>query len=87
MIPNLGSFSKVMNVCRVWIMEWYDRCIVWAQVEYDPKECSYESLLDAFFAQTDPTTTNQQGNDMGTQYRSGIYYYNDAQKAIGEQVS
>lgn len=57
------------------------------QVEYDPKECSYESLLDAFFAQTDPTTVNQQGNDMGSQYRSGIYYYNDAQKAIGEKVS
>ncbi|KAK9830822.1 hypothetical protein WJX74_008936 [Apatococcus lobatus] len=55
-------------------------------VEYDPKECSYESLLDAFFAQTDPTTTNQQGNDMGTQYRSGIYYYNDAQKAVGEKA-
>ena len=42
--------------------------------------------LMPFFAQTDPTTENQQGNDMGTQYRSGIYYHSDAQKAAGEKV-
>ncbi|KAK9829679.1 hypothetical protein WJX72_007310 [[Myrmecia] bisecta] len=50
------------------------------QVYYDPKETTYEQLLDTFFQHVDPTTKNRQGGDMGTQYRSGIYYYNDAQK-------
>ncbi|KAK9867355.1 hypothetical protein WJX84_002566 [Apatococcus fuscideae] len=55
-------------------------------VEYDPKECSYDSLLTAFFASVDPTTVNQQGGDMGTQYRSGIYYHNDEQKVAAEKA-
>ncbi|KAI4330810.1 hypothetical protein MLD38_029059 [Melastoma candidum] len=45
------------------------------RVQYDPKECSYQSLLDVFWSRHDPTTLNRQGNDVGTQYRSGIYYY------------
>uniref|UniRef100_A0A5B6ZM21 Peptide methionine sulfoxide reductase n=1 Tax=Davidia involucrata TaxID=16924 RepID=A0A5B6ZM21_DAVIN len=50
------------------------------RVQYDPKECSYESLLDAFWARHDPTTLNRQGNDVGTQYRSGIYFYTPEQE-------
>ncbi|KAK7387085.1 hypothetical protein VNO78_27583 [Psophocarpus tetragonolobus] len=50
------------------------------RVQYDPNECSYESLLDVFWARHDPTTLNRQGNDVGSQYRSGIYYYTPEQE-------
>jgi peptide-methionine (S)-S-oxide reductase len=50
------------------------------QVTYDPTIISYETLLDVFWSTHDPTTLNRQGNDVGTQYRSGIYYHNDEQK-------
>ena len=56
------------------------------QVYYDPKETDYSKLLDCFFEHVDPTTLNQQGGDRGTQYRSGIYYHNEEQKAAAEQV-
>ena len=56
------------------------------QVYYDPKETGYDKLLDCFFEHVDPTTVNRQGNDMGTQYRSGIYYHNEEQKAAAEKV-
>ncbi|XP_045824754.1 peptide methionine sulfoxide reductase-like isoform X2 [Trifolium pratense] len=55
------------------------------RVQYDPKECSYESLLDAFWARHDPTTLNRQGNDVGTQYRSGIYYYTPEQEEAARE--
>ena len=57
------------------------------QVYYDPKETNYSALLDCFFDHVDPTTLNQQGNDRGTQYRSGIYYHNEEQKAAAGKVS
>ncbi|XP_074379557.1 peptide methionine sulfoxide reductase A3-like [Apium graveolens] len=50
------------------------------RVQYDLKECSYGSLLDVFWSRHDPTTLNRQGNDVGTQYRSGIYYYTPEQE-------
>ncbi|KAL2540014.1 Peptide methionine sulfoxide reductase A4 [Abeliophyllum distichum] len=50
------------------------------RVQYDPKDCSYETLLDLFWARHDPTTPNRQGNDVGTQYRSGIYFYTPEQE-------
>jgi len=56
------------------------------QVVFDPKKLSYEQLLGWFFRMHDPTTMNQQGNDRGTQYRSAIFYENDRQKTIAEQV-
>ena len=56
------------------------------QVTYDPSQISYEKLLEIFFAIHDPTTLNQQGHDVGTQYRSVIYYHDDQQKISAEQV-
>ncbi len=56
------------------------------QVTYDPAVLSTEKLLHVFFELHDPTTLNRQGNDSGTQYRSGIYYQSDEQKAVAEKV-
>ena len=53
-------------------------------VEYDPSETSYDKLLELFWAAHDPTTPNRQGPDVGTQYRSVIFYYTPAQKAAAE---
>jgi len=49
-------------------------------IEYDADEISFDELLLIFFKTHDPTTLNRQGNDVGTQYRSAIFYYDDAQK-------
>ncbi|KAJ3298927.1 Peptide-methionine (S)-S-oxide reductase [Borealophlyctis nickersoniae] len=57
------------------------------QVEYDPSELDYPTLIDFFYRSHDPTTKNRQGNDAGTQYRSAIFYHNDQQKEIAEQVT
>jgi peptide-methionine (S)-S-oxide reductase len=54
------------------------------QITFDPKVISYREILDIFFAIHDPTTLNRQGNDVGTQYRSAIFYHNDEQKKIAE---
>ncbi len=54
------------------------------KIEFDPNQVSYEELLQVFFATHDPTTLNRQGNDVGTQYRSAIFYTNDKQKALAE---
>ena len=56
------------------------------QVTYDPSEISYETLLKIFFATHDPTTLNRQGNDVGTQYRSEIFYHDEEQKMTAEKV-
>ncbi|KAG8390216.1 hypothetical protein BUALT_Bualt01G0060800 [Buddleja alternifolia] len=52
------------------------------RVQYDPNECRFETLLDVFWARHDPTTPNRQGNDVGSQYRSGIYFYTPEQEKI-----
>lgn len=56
------------------------------QVTFDPSTVSYEELLLVFFTVHDPTTRNRQGADVGTQYRSAVFYHDAAQKAIAEQV-
>lgn len=55
-----------------------------AQITFDPKIISFEEILEVFWVTHDPTTLNRQGNDVGTQYRSVIYYHHEAQKAIAE---
>ena len=55
------------------------------QVVYDPDDVSYEELLTAFWESHDPTQGMRQGNDMGTQYRSGIYWHDDKQREAAER--
>ena len=54
------------------------------QVEYDPDEVTYDRLLEVFWENHDPTTLNRQGPDVGTQYRSAIFYHTPEQKAAAE---
>jgi len=56
------------------------------QIAFDPKVVSYRDLLEVFFVIHDPTTLNRQGHDVGTQYRSAIFYHSPDQKAVAEDV-
>ena len=56
------------------------------QVTFDPKVISYKDLLRIFFSVHDPSTLNRQGNDVGSQYRSAIFYHDQEQKETAEQV-
>lgn len=56
------------------------------EVTYDPEKTSYEEILKFFFKMHDPTTVNQQGNDVGSQYRSAIFYHDEEQKKAAEKV-
>lgn len=56
------------------------------QISYDPELISYTELLEIFFSTHDPTTLNRQGNDVGTQYRSVVFYHNPEQKKAAEEV-
>ena len=55
------------------------------QLTYDPEVVSYETLLEVFWKTHDPTTLNRQGNDVGTQYRSVIYYHDDEQRQLAQE--
>lgn len=55
------------------------------QIQFDPELISFEDLLEVFFNTHDPTTLNRQGNDVGTQYRSVIFYHTEEQKEIAER--
>ncbi|MET0753661.1 MAG: peptide-methionine (S)-S-oxide reductase MsrA [Pyrinomonadaceae bacterium] len=57
-----------------------------AQIKFDPQELSFKELLQVFFAVHDPTTLNRQGNDVGSSYRSAIFYHDAEQKRIAEEV-
>lgn len=54
------------------------------QLTFDPKKISYKTLLEIFWHTHNPTTLNKQGNDVGTQYRSAIFYHDDMQKELAE---
>ena len=54
------------------------------EVVFDPEEVSYEKLLEVFWSMHDPTTLNRQGPDVGTQYRSVVFYHDEAQKGAAE---
>ncbi len=55
-------------------------------ITYDPEQITYKRLLDFFFQIHNPTTLNQQGNDKGTSYRSAIFYADDVEKAIAQEM-
>jgi peptide-methionine (S)-S-oxide reductase len=56
------------------------------RISFDPAVISYRDLLNIFFTVHDPTTLNRQGNDVGTSYRSAVFYHSDEQKAVVEDV-
>ena len=56
-----------------------------AQIEFDPAKISYGDILDVFWISHDPTTLNRQGADVGTQYRSAIFYHSEPQKKTAEE--
>ncbi|MBA0604423.1 hypothetical protein Godav_017084 [Gossypium davidsonii] len=55
------------------------------RVQFDPQICPYVNLLSLFWSRHDPTTLNRQGGDVGAQYRSGIYYYNENQARLARE--
>jgi len=57
-----------------------------AQIRFDPQVISFKEILQVFFAVHDPTTLNRQGNDVGSSYRSAIFYHDENQKRIAEEV-
>ncbi|MFJ5383826.1 peptide-methionine (S)-S-oxide reductase MsrA [Cupriavidus sp. CER94] len=57
------------------------------EIVFDPKQISYRQILEFFFQIHDPTTKNRQGNDIGTSYRSAIFYLDDEQKKVAEQTA
>jgi methionine-S-sulfoxide reductase len=56
------------------------------EIEFDPAKVSYDEILDFFFRLHDPTTANRQGNDVGTQYRSAIFYHDEKQREAAERA-
>lgn len=56
------------------------------RIDYDPEVISYRHLLEVFFSTHDPTTKDRQGNDIGTQYRSAIFYHDDDQRRIAQDI-
>jgi peptide-methionine (S)-S-oxide reductase len=56
------------------------------QITFDPSVTSFRELLEVFFTIHDPTTLNRQGNDVGTQYRSAIFYHSDAQRKVADDL-
>ncbi|MEP1152102.1 MAG: peptide-methionine (S)-S-oxide reductase MsrA [Balneola sp.] len=56
------------------------------EITYDPSKTSFKNILDYFFRMHDPTTVDRQGNDIGSSYRSAIFYQNEEEKKIAEEV-
>jgi peptide-methionine (S)-S-oxide reductase len=56
------------------------------RIAFDPRKITYKEILEIFFSAHDPTTLNRQGADVGTQYRSAIFYHSEAQKTAAEEI-
>jgi peptide methionine sulfoxide reductase msrA/msrB len=80
------SAGKLKNPTYKMVSEGNTGSVEVAQIVFDPSIMTYEKLVDILFHVHDPTTLNRQGADRGTQYRSVIFYHNDAQKATAEKV-
>ncbi len=76
-------FKKLKGVTEV--TPGYTDQVETIQISFDPKTISFEKLLEVFFATHDPTTVNQQGADIGTQYRSVVFYHSDNQKQVAQK--
>ena len=57
------------------------------QLVFDPQKVAYKDLIEYFYRMHDPTTSNRQGPDVGSQYRSGIFYHSDEQKSVAEEIT
>ena len=79
-----GGINKITNYEEVCTGKTNHAEVV--KLEFDPKIITYQEILEYFFEIHDPTTLNSQGPDFGTQYRSEIFYLNDKQKEIAENV-
>lgn len=78
--------SKIKNPTYKMVCAGGTEAVEVIQLAFDPDIISYETLVDILFHVHDPTTLNRQGNDVGDQYRSVIFYHNEAQKKIAEDV-
>ena len=78
------SGGKVTNPSYYDVSTGYTGHAETVQITYDSNVISFGELLDVFFAMHDPTTLNRQGPDVGTQYRSAIFYHDEKQKQIAE---
>ena len=83
-VGNCGGDSKEITYKEVCTGNTNHAEVV--KLDFDPKIISYEKILDFFFEFHDPTTLNSQGPDFGTQYRSEIFYLNNKQKEIAENI-
>lgn len=77
--------GKETNSMRIPTYEDHEGHAEAVEIEYDSEKTSYKKLLDFFFQIHNPTTLNQQGNDVGTSYRSAIFYSNDEEKKEAEE--
>ena len=78
------SNGKVKNPTYKEVCTGLTGCVEAVKITYDTAKTSYVEILEVFWRVHNPTTLNRQGNDIGTQYRSGIYYLNDEQRVIAE---
>lgn len=78
-----GGSAETANYSAVCTGETHHAEVI--QIQFDEQQIDFARLLDIFFATHDPTTLNRQGNDVGTQYRSVIFYVDEQQKIIAEQ--